>query len=136
MALTRDADEVRVPTADETAQSVRRARRALQELKHRQAAEARHAEDEGQEEASRRARLAQRPRLERARLAHHDHRSPARISNRRVRHSIERPTTKWRLPQQRRRVLDPLKAEEVGEHDGRNAAGQRQRCVPVVIDDT
>ena len=49
----RAADEVRVPTADETAESVRRAQRALQELKHRQAAEARHAEDEAGEEVSR-----------------------------------------------------------------------------------
>jgi hypothetical protein len=44
---------VRVPTADETAESVRRAQRALQELKQRQAAEARHAEGEAREEASR-----------------------------------------------------------------------------------
>jgi hypothetical protein len=49
----RAVDEVRVPTADETAQSVRRAQRALQQLKHRQAAEARHAEDEAQEEVTR-----------------------------------------------------------------------------------
>ena len=53
MAHDRAADKVRVPTADETANSVRRAQRALQELKHRQAAEARHAEDEAQEGASR-----------------------------------------------------------------------------------
>ena len=44
---------MRVPTADETAESVRRAQRALQELKHRQAADARHAEDEARDEASR-----------------------------------------------------------------------------------
>ena len=53
VARDRAADEVRVPTADETAESVRRAQRALQELKHRQAAEARHAEDEAREEVSR-----------------------------------------------------------------------------------
>jgi hypothetical protein len=53
MAHDRAADKVRVPTADETAESVRRAQRGLQELKHRQAAEARHAEDEAREEASR-----------------------------------------------------------------------------------
>ena len=53
VARNRAADEVRVPTADETAESVRRAQRALQELKHRQAAETRHAEDEAQEEVSR-----------------------------------------------------------------------------------
>jgi hypothetical protein len=46
-------DEVRVPTADETAQSVRHAQRALHELKHRQAVEARHAEDEAREDMSR-----------------------------------------------------------------------------------
>lgn len=45
-ARDRDGDAVRVPTADETAESVRRAQRALQELKHRQAADGRHAEDE------------------------------------------------------------------------------------------
>ncbi len=44
-----DMDAVRVPTAVETADSVRRAQRALQELKHRQAADARHAEDEVRE---------------------------------------------------------------------------------------
>jgi hypothetical protein len=53
MARDRAADEVRVPTADETAESVRRAQRALQELKNRQAAEARHAEDEAIEDISR-----------------------------------------------------------------------------------
>jgi hypothetical protein len=52
-ARIRAADEVRVPTAKETAESVRRAQRALQELKHRQAAEARHAEDEALEVNSR-----------------------------------------------------------------------------------
>ena len=54
-SMTRDraADELRVSTADETAESVRRAQRALQEVKQRQAAEARHAEDEASEEASR-----------------------------------------------------------------------------------
>ena len=44
---------MRVPTAEETAESVRRAQRALQELKQRQAAETRHAEDEAQDEAAR-----------------------------------------------------------------------------------
>ena len=44
---------MRVPTADETAESVRRAQRALQELKNRQAAEARHAEDQAVEDMSR-----------------------------------------------------------------------------------
>ncbi|MPZ63543.1 MAG: hypothetical protein GEU93_20115 [Propionibacteriales bacterium] len=39
-------DEVRVPNADETAASVERARRALRELKQRQAAEEQHARDE------------------------------------------------------------------------------------------
>ena len=53
MDRDRAADEVRVPPADETAESVRRAQRALQELKHRQAAEARHAEDDAREEVSR-----------------------------------------------------------------------------------
>jgi hypothetical protein len=53
VARNRAADEVRVPTAEETAESVRRAQRALQELKHREAAEARHAEEEAQEESSR-----------------------------------------------------------------------------------
>ena len=47
-------DAVRVPTADETADSVRRAQRALQELKHRQAEDARHVEGEARDEASRR----------------------------------------------------------------------------------
>ena len=53
--MTRDraADEVRVPTAEETAESVGRAQRALQEAKQRRAAEARHAEDEARDEASR-----------------------------------------------------------------------------------
>jgi hypothetical protein len=49
---TRTADETRVPTADETAESVRRAQRALQELKYRQAIEKRQAEDEAQQEVS------------------------------------------------------------------------------------
>ena len=53
MFHNRATDEVRVPTADETAESVRRAQRALEELKHRRAVEARHAEDEAREEASR-----------------------------------------------------------------------------------
>jgi hypothetical protein len=53
VARNHAADEVRVPTADETAESVRRAQRALQELKHRKADETRHAEDEAQEESSR-----------------------------------------------------------------------------------
>ena len=53
VARNRAADEVRVPTAEETADSVRRAQRALQEFKHRQAAEARHAQDEASEEVSR-----------------------------------------------------------------------------------
>lgn len=47
-------DAVRVPTADETAVSVRRAQRALEELKQRQAADARLAEDDARTEASRR----------------------------------------------------------------------------------
>jgi hypothetical protein len=50
----RAADSVRVPTADETAESVRRAHRALHELKHRHAVDARHAEEEARDEASRR----------------------------------------------------------------------------------
>jgi hypothetical protein len=53
MSINRAVDEVRVPTADETAESVRRAQRALNELKHRQAVEARHAEDEARENTSR-----------------------------------------------------------------------------------
>ena len=52
-ARDRAADAVRVPTADETAESVRRAQRALQELKYRQADDARRAEDEARDEASR-----------------------------------------------------------------------------------
>ncbi len=47
-------DAVRVPSADETAESVRRAQRALQELKQRQAADSRRAEDDARDEASRR----------------------------------------------------------------------------------
>ena len=52
---TRDraADAVQVPTADETAESVRRAQRALHELKNRQADDTRRAEDEARDEASR-----------------------------------------------------------------------------------
>jgi hypothetical protein len=52
---TRDraADEVRVPTAEEAAESVRRAQRALQELKNRQADDTRRADDEARDEASR-----------------------------------------------------------------------------------
>ena len=50
----RAAETVRVPTADETAESVRRAQRALHELKNRQAIDARHAEEETRDEASRR----------------------------------------------------------------------------------
>jgi hypothetical protein len=53
VARNHAADKVRVPTADETAESVRRAQRALQELNHRKADETRHAEDEAQEESSR-----------------------------------------------------------------------------------
>jgi antirestriction protein ArdC len=49
----RAADAVRVPTADETAESIRRAQRALHELKYRQADDARRAEDEARDEASR-----------------------------------------------------------------------------------
>ena len=41
-----DADVVRVPTADETAESVRRAQRALHELRQRQAIDVGHIEDE------------------------------------------------------------------------------------------
>lgn len=48
------ADAVRVPTADETAESVRRAQRALQELKQRHTADARLVEDDARTEASRR----------------------------------------------------------------------------------
>lgn len=56
------ADAVRVPTADETAESVRRAQRALQELKQRQAADARLAENDARNEASRpHADLGQHP---------------------------------------------------------------------------
>ena len=51
-ARERTADTVRVPTADETAESVRQAQRALQELKYRQAGDTRHAEDEARDEAS------------------------------------------------------------------------------------
>jgi hypothetical protein len=43
------ADPVRVPTAEETAESVRRAQRALHELKSRQAIDARHAENEARD---------------------------------------------------------------------------------------
>ena len=50
----RATDAVRVPTAEETAESVRRAQRALQELKQRQAGDARHAEEEARDESSRR----------------------------------------------------------------------------------
>ena len=46
------ADAVRVPNADETAESVRRAQRALQELKHRQVTDARRAEEEARHEVS------------------------------------------------------------------------------------
>jgi hypothetical protein len=53
MSRDRASEEVRVPTADETAESVRRAQRALHELRHRQAAEARHAEEEAREEVAR-----------------------------------------------------------------------------------
>jgi len=49
----RAADTVRVPTADETAASVRRAQRALHELKQRQADDARHAEEEARHDAAR-----------------------------------------------------------------------------------
>jgi hypothetical protein len=49
-----EADAVRVPTADETAESVRRAQRALQELKQRQTADARLAENDARTQASRR----------------------------------------------------------------------------------
>ena len=49
----RARDEVRTPSADETAESVRRAQQALRELVHRQAVEARHAQDEANDEASR-----------------------------------------------------------------------------------
>jgi hypothetical protein len=52
-ARDRAADAVRVPTADETAESVRRAQRALQELRYRQADDSRRAEDEARDEASR-----------------------------------------------------------------------------------
>ena len=44
-----DPDTVRVPSSDETAESVRRAQRALTELKQRQAIEGRHAADEARE---------------------------------------------------------------------------------------
>ena len=44
-----DPDSVRVPSSDETAESVRRAQRALTELKQRQAIEDRHAADEARE---------------------------------------------------------------------------------------
>jgi hypothetical protein len=52
-ARDRSADAVRVPTADETADSVRRAQRALRELRYRQVDDARRAEDEASDEASR-----------------------------------------------------------------------------------
>jgi len=52
----RQRDVVRVPTADETAESVRRAQRALHELKQRQDADARRVEDDARTEASRRAK--------------------------------------------------------------------------------
>ena len=52
-ARDRAADAVRVPTADETAESIRRAQRALHELKNRQADDTRRAEDEARDEASR-----------------------------------------------------------------------------------
>ncbi len=41
-----DEDEVRVPSADETADTVRRAQRALGEIQHRQAADDRHAAEQ------------------------------------------------------------------------------------------
>jgi hypothetical protein len=44
-----DPDAVRVPSSDETAESVRRAQRALTELKQRQAIEDRHAADEARD---------------------------------------------------------------------------------------
>ena len=44
-----DPDTVRVPSSDETAESVRRARRALTELKQRQAIDARRAADEARD---------------------------------------------------------------------------------------
>ena len=44
-----DPDSVRVPSSDETAESLRRAQRALAELKQRQAIEDRHAADEARE---------------------------------------------------------------------------------------
>jgi hypothetical protein len=44
----------RVPSADETAESVRRAQRALCELKQRQALEVRHTEEDARDEADRR----------------------------------------------------------------------------------
>jgi len=47
-------DAIRVPSADETAESVRRAQRALQELKQRHAADARGAEDDARDEVYRR----------------------------------------------------------------------------------
>jgi hypothetical protein len=52
-APDRAADAVRVPNADETAESVRRAQRALHELKQRQADDARHAEEEARDDAAR-----------------------------------------------------------------------------------
>jgi hypothetical protein len=45
-----DAETVRVPTAEETAESVRRAQRALTELRNRQAAEDQRAADEARDE--------------------------------------------------------------------------------------
>jgi hypothetical protein len=48
------ADAVRIPTAEETAESVRRAQRALQELRQRQAADARRANDDARDDASHR----------------------------------------------------------------------------------
>jgi hypothetical protein len=47
-----DESSVRVPSADETAESVRRAQRALHELKQRQAGDARHAEEDARDEAA------------------------------------------------------------------------------------
>ncbi|MEU4292089.1 MobF family relaxase [Kribbella sp. NPDC026596] len=51
-----EADAPRVPSADETAEAVRRAQRALIEIQHRRAAEERHADDEAEARAEELAR--------------------------------------------------------------------------------
>lgn len=75
----RAADVVRVLTADETAESVRRAQRALHELKRCQATDARYAENEARDEAS----LSHTEQLEQ------EMNQDARISGARWQHGLE-----------------------------------------------